>query len=279
MLRTSAGVGKDTVYKLRFSYPEDLADAKLMSKAKALAANPNLTALLAHPEAINEAYGYKGDNTNKPTHVVDDGTKTYFEFSGDTPAIFLVKKDRSETLVNYRREGDVIVVDKVAAQWTLRNGSQATCVFNLHAVADPAPATAMTPIVASDDPASGVDVAAQPPTEASMVDVDFEREAALSAETVTRAGARGSSTRTGAFARRARRRGDGLRLVSSNPSLRSARQYTKNPSTPRGCRNSWISTRSRRPNPTTGLRLRLPFPRRCPPRHRSQPRRLLCAAR
>jgi len=161
VLRTSAGVGKDTVYKLRFSYPEDLADAKLMSKAKALAANPNLTALLAHPEAVNEAYGYKGDNANKPTHVVDDGTKTYFEFSGDTPAIFLVKKDRSETLVNYRREGDVIVVDKVAAQWTLRNGSQATCVFNLHAVENPAPATAMTPIVASDDPASGVDVAAQ----------------------------------------------------------------------------------------------------------------------
>ena len=63
--------------------------------------------------------------------------------------------------MNYRREGDVIVVDKVAAQWTLRNGSQATCVFNLHAVEDPAPATAMTPIVAPDDAALSVDVAAE----------------------------------------------------------------------------------------------------------------------
>ena len=62
MLHTSAGVGKDTVYKLRFSYPEDLADAKLLPKAKAMAANPNLSALPAHPEAINEDYGYKGDN-------------------------------------------------------------------------------------------------------------------------------------------------------------------------------------------------------------------------
>ncbi len=161
VLRTSASVGRDTVYKLRFSYPEDALDARLMSKAKALAANPNLTALLAHPEAVNDSYGYKGDAANKPTRVVDDGVKTYFEFSGDTPAIFLVKKDRSETLVNYRREGDVIVVDKVAAQWTLRNGSQATCVFNLHAVEDPAPATAMTPIVAPDDAALSVDVAAE----------------------------------------------------------------------------------------------------------------------
>lgn len=161
VLRTSASVGKDTVYKLRFSYPEDQVDAALMSRAKALAANPNLTALLAHPEAVNDAYGYKGDAANKPTRVVDDGVKTYFEFSGDTPAIFLVKKDRSETLANTRREGDVIVVDKVAAQWTLRNGSQATCVFNLHASVDPAPATAMTPIVAPDDAASGVDVAAE----------------------------------------------------------------------------------------------------------------------
>ena len=33
--------------------------------------------------------------------------------------------------VNFRREGDFLVVDKVAHQWTLRNGDQATCVFNL----------------------------------------------------------------------------------------------------------------------------------------------------
>jgi type IV secretion system protein VirB9 len=63
-------------------------------------------------------------------------------------------------LINYRREGEIIVVDKVAAQWTLRNGDEATCVFNLHAQKPPPPAIAMTPVdadaslVATTDTAS-----------------------------------------------------------------------------------------------------------------------------
>jgi type IV secretion system protein VirB9 len=146
VLHAANGVGKETVYKLRFSYPDDLADARLLTRAKAMAANPNLSALAAHPEAINDDYGYKGEVINKPKRVADDGLKTYFEFDGEIPAIFRVKKDRSETLANYRREGDVIVVDGVSAQWTLRNGSQATCVFDLRAVAEPAAKKTMTPI-------------------------------------------------------------------------------------------------------------------------------------
>ena len=159
VLHSTPGVSRDTVYKLRFSYPEDVLDASLLAKAKAMAANPNLSELAKHPELINDDYSYKGEVINKPTRVVDDGVKTYFEFSGEVPAIFLVKKDRSETLVNYRQEGDVIVVDKVAAQWTLRNGSQATCVFNLHVLEEPTPKKAMTPIVSGDGAATGVLVA------------------------------------------------------------------------------------------------------------------------
>ena len=47
------------------------------------------------------------------------------------PGVFVVGANRAESLVNFRREGDFLVVDKVAHQWTLRNGDQATCVFNL----------------------------------------------------------------------------------------------------------------------------------------------------
>ena len=152
--------------------------------------------------------------------------KTYFEFSGDTPAIFLVKKDRSETLVNYRREGDVIVVDKVAAQWTLRNGSQATCVFNLHAVEDPAPATAMTPIVAPDDAALSVDVAAegnggcQWPTLISSAKRLCPRKASLGRGLADRPPGWGCFSGVCC-------RGDGLRLVCPDPSLGSARQHAR----------------------------------------------------
>jgi type IV secretion system protein VirB9 len=163
VLHAAGGISKDTVYKLRFSYPEDALDANLLSKAKAMAANPNLSALAAHPEAINDDYGFKGEVINKPKRVVDDGVKTYFEFDGEIPAIFRVKKDRSETLANYRREGDVIVVDGVAAQWTLRNGPQATCIFNLRAVEEPAAKKAMTPIASADEAASEAQVAPRAP--------------------------------------------------------------------------------------------------------------------
>ena len=47
------------------------------------------------------------------------------------PAIFAVNSDFSETLRNFRREGDYIVVDGTAAQFTLRDGDQWICIFNL----------------------------------------------------------------------------------------------------------------------------------------------------
>jgi type IV secretion system protein VirB9 len=152
ILRTGRPGGPGAVYKLRFVYPEKDADARLLAKAKDMAAMPNLAALKQHPELINFDYGFKGSVLNKPGAVFDDGTKTYFRFAGDVPGIFLVMPGAAETLINYRREGDIIVVDQVAAQWTLRNGDEATCVFNLHAQKAPAPVKTMTPI--DTDPAT-----------------------------------------------------------------------------------------------------------------------------
>ena len=130
VLRTGRPGGPGAVYKLRFVYPEKDEDARLLVKAKDMAAMPNLAALKQHPELINFDYGFKGSVLNKPGAVFDDGTKTYFRFAGDVPGIFLVMPGAAETLINFRREGDIIVVDQVAAQWTLRNGEEATCVFN-----------------------------------------------------------------------------------------------------------------------------------------------------
>ncbi len=47
------------------------------------------------------------------------------------PAIFAVNSDFSETLRNSRREGEYIVVDGTATQFTLRDGDQWICIFNL----------------------------------------------------------------------------------------------------------------------------------------------------
>ncbi len=125
------GNTRNAVIKLRFSYPDDAAGAKLLAAAKENAAMPNIKAALANPAGLNYDYGYKGAVDNRPTAMFDDGRKTYLQFSGELPAFFAVKSNGSESLVNYRREGDYIVIDKVADQWTLRNGDVATCLFNL----------------------------------------------------------------------------------------------------------------------------------------------------
>lgn len=146
VLRGAPPGSAHAVYKLRFTYPEKEADAALLAQAKEMAANPNYKALMQRSDNVNFDYGFKGSQLNKPETVFDDGVKTYFRFTGEAPAIFVVMSGGNETLVNYRREGDAIVVDKVAAQWTLRNGTDATCVFNLRSERLPPPARQMTPI-------------------------------------------------------------------------------------------------------------------------------------
>ncbi|WP_036279559.1 TrbG/VirB9 family P-type conjugative transfer protein [Methylocystis sp. ATCC 49242] len=145
ILRTSSGHDRRVVFKVRFTYPDEEADARLLEKARQLAAFPNKRN--AENSSIrNFDYSYKGAPYVKPEHVFDDGTKTYFRFSGDVPGIFLVNPDRSETLVNYRREGGMIVVDRTAGQWTMRNGAATACVFNMRAEADPPPTAQETDV-------------------------------------------------------------------------------------------------------------------------------------
>jgi type IV secretion system protein VirB9 len=133
------------VFKLRFSYPDEESSARLLSKAQAMAAWPNLKELKKNGNA-NFDYAYKGHIAAKPDAVFDDGIKTFFRFTGEVPAIFVVNLDKTETLANYRREGQFIVVDKVAGQFTMRNGPNTACVFNLRAVAEPKPKTQMVDV-------------------------------------------------------------------------------------------------------------------------------------
>lgn len=122
---------KNQTYKVSFRYPDDEYDASLLAEAKERASQPNRQNFNA--ANANSAYGYKGSSANKPLAIFDDGVKTFFKFRSDSevPAIYVLDAERNEALINFRREGQYIVVDKVAAQWTLRNGIDITCVFNL----------------------------------------------------------------------------------------------------------------------------------------------------
>jgi type IV secretion system protein VirB9 len=117
------------VYGIRFLYPEKNLNAALRKEAEQRAAWPNITGL--DKANINIDYSFSGDARLKPTMVFDDGRKTFFRFATRVPAIFAVNADFSETLRNFRKEGEFIVVDGVSAQFTLRDGDQWICIFNL----------------------------------------------------------------------------------------------------------------------------------------------------
>lgn len=117
------------VFGIRFVYPDKDLNASLRKEAEARASYPNIAGI--DKANVNLDYSFSGDTALKPLMVFDDGKKTFFKFGPRVPAIFAVNSDFSETLRNFRREGEYIVVDGTATQFTLRDGDQWTCIFNL----------------------------------------------------------------------------------------------------------------------------------------------------
>lgn len=128
-LRDFAPEAGKQVFGIRFLYPEKNLNAALRKEAEFRAAWPNIASI--DKANVNIDYSYSGDARLRPLMVFDDGRKTYFKFGGRVPAIFAVNADFSETLKNFRREREHIVVDGTATQFTLRDGGQWICIFNL----------------------------------------------------------------------------------------------------------------------------------------------------
>ena len=133
---------QNQTFKLKFIYPEEAGvrgTAELWKQAQEAERNPNIRNI--RRDKVNLDYGFKGSDSAKPLWVFDDGLKTFMKFTGDIPAIFTVDSKRRESLVNYRREGDYVVIDRVSRQWTLRHGSgDETCLFNLRTTSADVPA-------------------------------------------------------------------------------------------------------------------------------------------
>ena len=99
--------------------PQELVSERL--KAEPLVANSNYS--IAEGKASEDIV---------PTLVFDDGRFTYLRFPGnrELPAVFHVLGDGSETLVNARMEGELLVVDRVSRRLMLRAGSAVVGVWN-----------------------------------------------------------------------------------------------------------------------------------------------------
>lgn len=121
-------------YAIKFFYPEDTRqqlkatlEAQRRHKAATLHASK-------HPKTYNWNYSFNGARDIMPVHVFDDGVFTYFEMRPNQPmpAVFIVdNKQGEEAVVNMRRQGDLLVVQRTAPQFTLRMGKgQVASIFN-----------------------------------------------------------------------------------------------------------------------------------------------------
>ena len=91
--------------------------------------------LQAKPQVMNTHYSMaegRGSEEIVPTLVFDDGRFTYMRFPGnrEVPAVFHVRSDGSETLVNARMEDDLLIVDRVSRRLMLRAGSSVVGLWN-----------------------------------------------------------------------------------------------------------------------------------------------------
>ena len=89
----------------------------------------------ASPQPVNSNYSIaegKHSEDIVPTLVFDDGRFTYLKFPNnrEVPAVFHVLPDGSETVVNARMEGDLLVADRVSRQLMLRAGTAVVGVWN-----------------------------------------------------------------------------------------------------------------------------------------------------
>jgi type IV secretion system protein VirB9 len=91
--------------------------------------------LLAAPQVLNSAYSLAEGGASAdivPSLVFDDGRFTYIRFAGhaELPAVFHVQGDGTESLVNTRMEGELLVVDRVSRRLVLRAGQAVVGLWN-----------------------------------------------------------------------------------------------------------------------------------------------------
>lgn len=120
----------DLIFVVKFVYPDE-KDKNLVQFPKFPPSDePDLRDLTAYK--FN--YQYTGEASIAPIRVFDNGEFTYFQFSkknAEIPAIFTVDAEGFESLVNFRAAGEYIIVERVASQFTLRNGPDIVCVYNM----------------------------------------------------------------------------------------------------------------------------------------------------
>ena len=126
------------VYALKFSYPNDkTAEAeKPAQEVSAVAAPPQPTPAQV-AEKLHFDWKSKGHGKLLPDRVFDDGSSVYLAWDKDTPlpAILTMSEDHKEGPLNYRIDGQYIVISPVPANLVLRYGSKYALLWPSHPIA------------------------------------------------------------------------------------------------------------------------------------------------
>lgn len=140
-LSTRAGASTrqtaDTVFGLRFRYPDDVkAKAAASVAAQATALEQKVLdlkldrAVVEGPRNFN--YAVQGASSLQPSEASDNGRFTVLRFPANqpVPTLFSVESSGTESLVPFDVRGEFVVVHAVVHELRLRRGREVLCLFN-----------------------------------------------------------------------------------------------------------------------------------------------------
>lgn len=133
--KAASNSSKELTFKAKFIYPHINSNDLNSIFFRGLAPlnplegspSPHLNSALA-----NYNYSFAGAKSIRPMRAFDDGKFTYLELSQDSPmpAVFEVDMKGNEKIVNFSIQGNHLIIQGTAKQYTLRDGDVTACVFN-----------------------------------------------------------------------------------------------------------------------------------------------------
>ena len=134
---SSARTTPDTVFGLRFRYPQDEKAAIAAAvTAQATALDRRIIDLKLDRAVVegrrNLNYGVQGATALQPSEVSDNGRFTVMRFPANqqVPAIYQVESSGTESLIPFDVRGEFVVVHAVVRQLRLRRGRDVLCIYN-----------------------------------------------------------------------------------------------------------------------------------------------------
>ena len=128
-----APAGNTPLYNLRFTYgaPRPTAPQQRIAYPQLLANAAAPAPAVAHPK-LNYDWKRKGDKEILPARYYDDGRALYLQWKAGAPMPALFERDQKgrEGLINYRLQGQFIVVDEVPNTLVMRLGKKTAVLIN-----------------------------------------------------------------------------------------------------------------------------------------------------